>query len=216
MFVELIKKYDDSSKEELGVDKNIATGEELEKLTRRALYKEEMDLETAQTTTTAKFPNLKKGEYDALEDYKSAGYLRNKLDLDTMSFDDLYNNFKIVEQEVKGTANLSSQNMVFVSSPMQAQVSNDLGLPCTNDVVVFSLKVYPHVNKDIGIIDSRCSRSMTGNEEKLDDFVQVKGGTVTFRGGDGKIIGKGTIRTSKLNFENVYYMEELQNFNLFS
>ncbi|GJT26885.1 ribonuclease H-like domain-containing protein [Tanacetum coccineum] len=46
---------------------------------------------------------------------------RNKPDLDTMSFDDLYNNFKIVEQEVKGTAssssNSSSQNMVFVSSP---------------------------------------------------------------------------------------------------
>nr|GEW77037.1 putative ribonuclease H-like domain-containing protein [Tanacetum cinerariifolium] len=42
------------------------------------------------------------------------------------------------------------------------------------------------------------------------------GGTVTFGGGDGKITGKGTIRTSKLNFENVYYVEELQNFNLFS
>ncbi|GJW40323.1 ribonuclease H-like domain-containing protein [Tanacetum coccineum] len=44
---------------------------------------------------------------------------RNKHDLDTMSFDDLNNNFKIVEQEVKGTANSSSssQNMAFVSSP---------------------------------------------------------------------------------------------------
>ncbi|GJT69486.1 ribonuclease H-like domain-containing protein [Tanacetum coccineum] len=44
---------------------------------------------------------------------------RNKPDLDTMSFDYLYNNFKIVEQEVKRTANLSSslssQNMAFVS-----------------------------------------------------------------------------------------------------
>ncbi|GKB68369.1 hypothetical protein Tco_0929781 [Tanacetum coccineum] len=46
---------------------------------------------------------------------------RNKPDLDTMSFDDLYNNFKIVEQEVKRTVtsslNSSSQNMAFVSSP---------------------------------------------------------------------------------------------------
>nr|GEZ47595.1 ribonuclease H-like domain-containing protein [Tanacetum cinerariifolium] len=75
--------------------------------------------------------------------------------------------------------------------------------------------VHPHVNKHIGIVDSGCSRSMIGNKEKLDDFVQVKGGTVTFIGGDGKITGKGTIRTSKLNFENVYYVEELQNFNLF-
>nr|GEX30420.1 ribonuclease H-like domain-containing protein [Tanacetum cinerariifolium] len=76
--------------------------------------------------------------------------------------------------------------------------------------------VHPHAKKDIGIVDSGCSRSMTENIEKLDDFVQIKGGTVIFGGGDGKITGKGTIRTSKLNFENVYYVEELQNFNLFS
>nr|GFA59111.1 ribonuclease H-like domain-containing protein [Tanacetum cinerariifolium] len=73
-----------------------------------------------------------------------------------------------------------------------------------------------HIPTDIGIVDSGCSRSMTGNREKLDDFVQIKGSTVTFGGGDGKITGKGTIRTSKLNIENVYYVEELQNFNLFS
>ncbi|GJV06491.1 hypothetical protein Tco_1344147 [Tanacetum coccineum] len=46
---------------------------------------------------------------------------RNKPDLDKMSFDDLYNNFKIVEQEVKRTttssSSSSSQNMAFVSSP---------------------------------------------------------------------------------------------------
>nr|GEV54266.1 hypothetical protein [Tanacetum cinerariifolium] len=43
---------------------------------------------------------------------------RNKIDLETMSIDDLYNNFKIVEQKVKVTAtsNSSSQNIAFVSS----------------------------------------------------------------------------------------------------
>nr|GEU50596.1 putative SRA-YDG, PUA-like domain protein [Tanacetum cinerariifolium] len=47
------------------------------------------------------------------------GVWRNKPNIDIMSFDDLYNNFKIVEQEVKGTASssLNSQNMAFVSSP---------------------------------------------------------------------------------------------------
>ncbi|GJW28823.1 putative ribonuclease H-like domain-containing protein [Tanacetum coccineum] len=74
----------------------------------------------------------------------------------------------------------------------------------------------PHTNKDLGIVDSGCSRSMTGNKEKLADFVKIKGGTVTFGGGDGQITGKGTIRTSTFNFENVYYVEELKNFNLFS
>nr|GEZ28287.1 hypothetical protein [Tanacetum cinerariifolium] len=46
---------------------------------------------------------------------------RNKADLDTISFDDLYNNFKIVEQQVKRTvvssSSLGSPNMAFLSSP---------------------------------------------------------------------------------------------------
>ncbi|GJY92446.1 hypothetical protein Tco_0508228 [Tanacetum coccineum] len=41
---------------------------------------------------------------------------KNKPDLDPMRFDDLYNNFKIVKQEVKGTASSSSQNLAFMSS----------------------------------------------------------------------------------------------------
>ncbi|GJS95153.1 ribonuclease H-like domain-containing protein [Tanacetum coccineum] len=53
---------------------------------------------------------------------------RNKPNLDTMSFDDLYNNFKIVEQEVKGIANSSSssssQNMAFVSTPSSTNEVN--------------------------------------------------------------------------------------------
>ncbi|GKD95144.1 ribonuclease H-like domain-containing protein, partial [Tanacetum coccineum] len=53
---------------------------------------------------------------------------RNKPDLDTMSFDDLYNNFKIVKQEVKGTisssSSSSSQNMAFVSSPSSTNKVN--------------------------------------------------------------------------------------------
>nr|GEU37091.1 retrovirus-related Pol polyprotein from transposon TNT 1-94 [Tanacetum cinerariifolium] len=43
---------------------------------------------------------------------------RNKVDLDTMSMDDLYNNLKVYEPEVKGISSLSSSthNMAFVSS----------------------------------------------------------------------------------------------------
>ncbi|GKF20422.1 hypothetical protein Tco_0069060, partial [Tanacetum coccineum] len=57
---------------------------------------------------------------------------RNKPDLDTMSFNDLYNNFKIVEQEVKRTvtssSNLASQNMVFVSSPSSINEVNTVNI----------------------------------------------------------------------------------------
>ncbi|GJV54901.1 hypothetical protein Tco_1455906 [Tanacetum coccineum] len=67
--------------------------------------------------------------------------------------------------------------------------------------------------EDEGIFDSGCSRSMIGNMERLDDFQGVK---VTFGGGEGRITGKGIIRTPTLDFENVYYVKELQHFNLFS
>ncbi|GJY59316.1 ribonuclease H-like domain-containing protein [Tanacetum coccineum] len=65
---------------------------------------------------------------------------RNKPDLDTMSFDDLYNNFKIVEQEVKGTASLSSssssQNVAFVSSSSSTnEVNTAYGVSTANTQV---------------------------------------------------------------------------------
>ncbi|GJS44755.1 ribonuclease H-like domain-containing protein [Tanacetum coccineum] len=57
-----------------------------------------------------------------------------------MSFDDLYNNFKIVEQEVKGTtsssSSSSSQNMAFVSSPSSTnKVNTAYGVSTANTQV---------------------------------------------------------------------------------
>nr|GEW92515.1 hypothetical protein [Tanacetum cinerariifolium] len=70
--------------------------------------------------------------------------------------------------------------------------------------------------EDERVFDSGCSRSMTGNKERLDDFQVFQDGKVTFGGGEGRITGKRTIRTPKLDFENVYYVKELHQFNLFS
>ncbi|GJR98375.1 hypothetical protein Tco_0270549 [Tanacetum coccineum] len=44
--------------------------------------------------------------------------MRNKSDLDTLSMDDLYNNLKVCESEIKGksSSSLNSQNVAFVSS----------------------------------------------------------------------------------------------------
>nr|GFB79579.1 ribonuclease H-like domain-containing protein [Tanacetum cinerariifolium] len=70
--------------------------------------------------------------------------------------------------------------------------------------------------EDEGIFDSGCSRSMTGNKERLDNFQEFQGRKVTFGGGEGRITRKLTIRTPTLDFENVYYVKELQQFNLFS
>ncbi|GJZ18821.1 putative ribonuclease H-like domain-containing protein [Tanacetum coccineum] len=55
------------------------------------------------------------------------------------------------------------------------------------------------------------SKHMTGNMSYLLDFKEFDGGYVTFGGGakGGKITGKGTLKTSKLDFEDVYFVKEL-------
>ncbi|GKA19937.1 putative ribonuclease H-like domain-containing protein [Tanacetum coccineum] len=70
---------------------------------------------------------------------------------------------------------------------------------------------------DKGFVDSGCSRYMTGNITYLSDFKEFDGGYVTFRGGahGGRISGKGTLKTDSLDFEDVYFVNELK-FNLFS
>ncbi|GKE32348.1 ribonuclease H-like domain-containing protein, partial [Tanacetum coccineum] len=71
--------------------------------------------------------------------------------------------------------------------------------------------------QDQGVIDSGCSRKMTGNMSYLTDYEEIDGGYVAFGGNPkgGKITRKCTIKTGNLDFENVYFVRGLK-FNLFS
>nr|GEZ05683.1 copia protein [Tanacetum cinerariifolium] len=60
------------------------------------------------------------------------------------------------------------------------------------------------------IWDSGCSRHMTGNISYLSDYEPFDGGYVSFGQGGCKITGKGTIKTDKLKFENVYFVKDLK------
>ena len=69
---------------------------------------------------------------------------------------------------------------------------------------------------DQGYTDSGCSRHMTGNKSYLSNFEPIDGHFVSFGGGvNGKVTGKGVIKTGNLDFEPVYYVKELK-YNLFS
>nr|GFA48259.1 hypothetical protein [Tanacetum cinerariifolium] len=56
---------------------------------------------------------------------------------------------------------------------------------------------------------------MTGNISYLSDYEPFNEGYVSFGQGGCKITGKGTIKTGKLEFENVYFVKDLK-YNLFS
>ncbi|GKA17522.1 ribonuclease H-like domain-containing protein [Tanacetum coccineum] len=70
-----------------------------------------------------------------------------------------------------------------------------------------------HPQQDLeekGVIDSGCSRHMTGNMSYLTDFEEIDEGYVAFGGNSkgGKITSKGTIKTGNLDFENVYFLTD--------
>ncbi|GKB84595.1 hypothetical protein Tco_0956867, partial [Tanacetum coccineum] len=86
----------------------------------------------------------------------------------------------------------------------------------------FILKKFEYGNPEIwlqdhAVVDSGCSSHMTGNKAYLSDYEDYNGGFVAF-GSDpkgGKITGKGKIITANLDFDDVYFVDELK-FNLFS
>nr|GEV01149.1 hypothetical protein [Tanacetum cinerariifolium] len=57
--------------------------------------------------------------------------------------------------------------------------------------------------KDKGIVDSRYSRNMTGNKAHLADYQEFKGGSVTFGGSNGRITGKGKIKTGSADYKEL-------------
>ncbi|GJY05722.1 ribonuclease H-like domain-containing protein [Tanacetum coccineum] len=68
---------------------------------------------------------------------------RNKADLDTMSIDDLYNNLKVYEPEVKGISSSSSstQNMAFVSSSNNNTSSSNEAVNAAHGVTTASTQI---------------------------------------------------------------------------
>ncbi|GJS13410.1 putative ribonuclease H-like domain-containing protein [Tanacetum coccineum] len=96
-----------------------------------------MEFESAQSNTTAKLPILK---LVITQEDLNLNFLRslppewnthvvvwmNKAEIETMSIDDLYNNFKIVEQSVKKFVGASSgaQNLAFMTAPSTSSTND--------------------------------------------------------------------------------------------
>ncbi|GKA28251.1 putative ribonuclease H-like domain-containing protein [Tanacetum coccineum] len=129
---------------------------------------------------------------------------------------------KQVKSPKKTTVKQGDQNRLNTHSPKGNQrnwnymMSQRLG----NNFDMINKACYGNPQMDLqdkGVIDSGCSRHMTGNMSYLTDFEEIDGGYVAFGGNPkgGKITGRGTIKTGNLDFENVYFVRELK-FNLFS
>ncbi|GJY90102.1 ribonuclease H-like domain-containing protein [Tanacetum coccineum] len=92
------------------------------------------------------------------------------------------------------------------------------GVNTAGQTTVSAIKGNPQqALKNKGKFDNGSSRPMTRNKDFLTDYQDIDGGFFAFSGSarGGKITGKGKIRTYKLDFEDVFFVNELK-FNLFS
>nr|GFB71314.1 ribonuclease H-like domain-containing protein [Tanacetum cinerariifolium] len=102
-------------------------------------------------------------------------------------------------------------------SPIQRHITRSPSLKTSNSPLRVTAAQAPVGNpqyalKDKGVINSGCSRHMIGNISYLSNFEELNGGYVAFGGNPkgGKISSKGKIKTSKLDFEDVYFVKELK------
>ncbi|GJR31752.1 hypothetical protein Tco_1107984 [Tanacetum coccineum] len=103
------------------------------------------------------------------------------------------------------------------TSLVEKLVSDEILKKKTGSPTVTKIELGHLQKEDQGYVKSGCSRHMTENMSYLLDFKEFDRGYVTFEGGakGGRITGKGTLKTGKLDFKDVYFVKELQ-FNLFS
>nr|GEV56226.1 putative ribonuclease H-like domain-containing protein [Tanacetum cinerariifolium] len=115
-------------------------------------------------------------------------------------------------QPVLTTSDRTGKQGTWVWKPKCLVLDHDLRTTSAS----MTLKRFEY-NDALGVIDSGCSRHMIGNMSYLFDFEEFNGGYVAFGANPkgGKITGTCTIKTRKLDFDDVYFVKELK-FNLFS
>nr|GEW81250.1 hypothetical protein [Tanacetum cinerariifolium] len=100
----------------------------------------------------------------------------------------------------------------FVAKPLKKTVASESNQKPRN----ITRKLYERVKIVLFIIDSRCSKHMTGNLKLLINFVEKFLGTVKFRNDQiAPILGYGDLVQGAVTIKRVYYVEGL-NHNLFS
>ncbi|GJX02840.1 putative ribonuclease H-like domain-containing protein [Tanacetum coccineum] len=109
----------------------------------------------------------------------------------------------ISDSEVENESESKSKQIKSSFSKVKFAKSNEHGKKTPKESVK---KGNPQLElQEKGVIDSGCSRNMTGNKSYLSDYEEIDGGFVAFEGDPkgGKITGKGKISTGKLDFKDL-------------
>nr|GEV04591.1 ribonuclease H-like domain-containing protein [Tanacetum cinerariifolium] len=127
-------------------------------------------------------------------------------DLDSCDSSSSEETLKTVHKPVESKPKVVNEPKVWSDAPIIEEYESDSDDEYDNPYQTLKGK---------SIVNSGCSRHMNGNKAYLVNYQDFNSGSVAFGGSKGQITGKGKIKTRKLDFEDVYFMKELQYFNLF-
>ncbi|GJU23587.1 integrase, catalytic region, zinc finger, CCHC-type containing protein [Tanacetum coccineum] len=122
----------------------------------------------------------------------------------------------LTKKDFSKSKSVTTQNVSHdFSKPVTAQILPQNVLPIVKNTNVIAPGMYKLVKILLFIVDSRCSKHMTGNLKLLTNFVEKFLGTVKF-GNDqiDHILGYGDLVQGAITIKRVYYVEGL-NHNLF-
>nr|GEV97094.1 ribonuclease H-like domain-containing protein [Tanacetum cinerariifolium] len=150
---------------------------------------------------------------DTVTDYSRA---TPSIDASKCNTSDLQSsNFSVSEHGESSRSIMSKPMIKFVKASNCLRVIKTNNSENARKSAVKYGEMYRNTSKSPKVRDSGCSRHMIGNISYLSEYEPYDGGYVSFGQGGGKVTGKGIIKTSKLEFENVYFVKELK-YNLFS
>nr|GEW34367.1 hypothetical protein [Tanacetum cinerariifolium] len=130
----------------------------------------------------------------------------------------VWNDAPIIEEEnvkEKGTPNHSPK---VKKQGRNGHLRKGLGYAFTRKAC-FVCGSFSHLIRDYDFHENNMAKQAElakGNKAHLADYQEFKGGSVAFGGSNGRITSKEKIKAGKLDFEDVYYVEELKHYNLFS
>nr|GEX41215.1 hypothetical protein [Tanacetum cinerariifolium] len=150
--------------------------------------------------------NESKFTYGPKQSTSSESYAKTS-DLDFCESSSSEDTLETVPKPVESKLKVINEPKVWIDAPIIEEYESDSDDKHDNPYQTLKGK---------GIVDSGCFRHMTRNKAYLVDYQDFNGGPVAFGGSKGQITGEGKIKTGKLDFEDVYFVKELQHFNLFS
>nr|GEV38860.1 putative ribonuclease H-like domain-containing protein [Tanacetum cinerariifolium] len=164
----------------------------------------------ARSTLLMSLPNEHQLKFNSYKEAKSLMQAIEKKfgEIETLSLDDLFNNLKGYESEVKGTSKsaTNSHNVAFLSSS-----STNRAVNTTQDVNTANTQGSADSSTTVeNLSDAETNHILQIMKKMMKDLLPLEEIAK-----EGKLLEKGKIRTGKLDFEDAYFVKELK-FNLLS